>query len=275
MKVSSIIKASTLFVVALFVAFTMQSCDKPKVVTQAELEGFWVLKTLNGKEAKTVFAGAIPTLEFNFADSLVYGTSGCNRYTGPFSYKEGIFTAPNLAGTKMLCTEDNEEPQFLLALTNGDNILSIVNGVLTFTNGGKVTLEFEKGTPEVVDQPATPSSASLTGTWSLKNIAGVEASSKFGESIPSLVFDFANNRLSGNSGCNNFTASFTLVDGGKLATGAIMGTKMACPNLEGEAEFLQALSDTTLLTLPNENVLQIAKNGTVLLELEKQVAETK
>lgn len=272
MKLTSVFKASTLFVVALLVAFVFQSCEKPKVVSQGELEGYWVLKTLNGKDAKTVFTGAIPTLEFNFQDSTIYGTGGCNRYDGKFTYKEGIFAAPNLAVTAMLCTEDNEEPQFVLALSNEDNILSIVNGVLTFTNAGKVTLEFERGTPEAETQVVAPSDATLAGTWVLKNIDGATAVSRFGESVPSLEFNFTDNKLSGNGGCNNYNASFTLAQG-KLIVGPVVSTKMACPSLEGEAAFVQAIADTSVVTLPNENVLQFAKNGTILLEFEKQAAK--
>lgn len=272
MKTKNFFKVTTLFVVTLITTLLFQSCDKSKQLTPQELEGYWILKTLNGQDAKSVFLGAIPTLEFNFQDSTIYGTGGCNRYNGKFSYKEGIFAAPNLATTMMLCTEDNAEPEFLLALSDGDNILSLVNGVLTITNGGKVTLEFEKGTPQAEAQPVKVSAETLNGIWTLKNIDGAEATSKFENSIPSLAFDFENNRVSGNAGCNNYNATFTLADN-QLVVGPIMSTKMACPSLEGETTFTQAIADSSLLSLPNENVLQVTKNGTVLLEFEKSAGK--
>lgn len=272
MKTKGLFKIVSIFSVVLCAAFLLSSCDsKPKQLTETELDGLWVLKSLNGKTAKEAFSGAIPTLEFNFQDSLMYGTGGCNRYNGLFTYKDGFLTAPHLATTMMLCTEDNSEAEFLLALSNTDNIPSLVDGVLTITHDGVVVLEFEKGAAESEAQSVAVDANTLKGTWTLKTIDGAEAKSLYAESIPTLTFDFADNRLSGNAGCNTYNAQFTLTES-QLVVGAVITTRMACPSLEAEGLYTQAISDTSVLTLPNENVLQLAKNETVLLVFEK-VAE--
>lgn len=268
MRTNSLLKVASIFIVALCTAFTFQSCDNTKQLTQTELEGYWVLKTLNGEDAKSIFEGAIPTLEFNFKDSLVSGTGGCNRYSGPFTYKKGILSAPNLASTMMLCAEKNAEPQFLLALSNVNNIPSIVDGVLTIKHDGKIVMEFEKGTSQEEKQPVSVNANTLGGNWVLKTIDGAEATSLFADKVPTIAFDFAANKVTGNAGCNNYNAGFALNDA-QLIISPLMSTKMACPNLNGESQFTKAISDTSTLSLPNENILQVAKNETVLLVFEK------
>ncbi len=275
MKTINLIKAATMMVVMLFAGMAFQSCQETKPLTQAELEGYWVLKTINGQEAKTKFSGAQPTLQFNFDESTISGTGGCNQYNGAYTYKDGILAAPNLAVTQMLCTEPNEEGQYLLELSNMNNKLSIDNGLLTITHDGKIVLQFEKGEAPVANTTITPDANTLGGVWKLKNIDGADATSRFkgdNATIPTLSFNFTDNKISGNGGCNRYNAPFTL-NNGQLIVSPIMSTKMACPNLEGEAQFAQAIADTSLITLPNENILQLAKNGVVLLEFEKQAAD--
>lgn len=273
MKTKGLFKIVSIFSLVLCATLLLSSCDsKPKQLQQADLEGLWVLKSLNGKAAKEAFSGAIPTLEFNFQDSLVYGTGGCNRYTGAFTYKDGFLAAPNLASTMMLCTEDNSEPQFLLALSNVNNIPSIVDGVLTITHDGVVVLEFEKGTAQTEAQPVAVDANALKGTWTLKSIDGAEAGSLYAEAVPTLTFDFDESRIYGNAGCNNYNAQFSLADT-QLVVGPVITTRMACPSLEGEGLYTQAIADTSSLTLPNENVLQLTKKGTVLLVFEKSAEQ--
>lgn len=259
---------STLFVFVAAVAFLFSSCNAKQNIPQADLDGYWVLKTLNGKDAKNLFKGALPTLEFHFGDSAtISGTGGCNRYSGPFTYEKGIFNAPQLAVTTMLCTEDNQEPEFILALSNKDNGLSLDNGILKFTFSGVVTLEFEKGTPAAEEQPVTPSEQTVQGEWVLNTIDGVDAKARF-NSIPTISFNFLDKKVSGNDGCNRYSASFSL-EGHNLVLSPVMSTRMACDGMEGIAQFNQAIADSSIITLPSEKVLQIAKNGAILLEFNK------
>jgi Heat shock protein len=278
MKTMNFKKMVMLFAVLLFAGTVFQSCDNNKSLTQAEMEGYWVLKTMNGQEAKSLFAGALPTLQFDFENSIISGTGGCNRYHGPYSYKDGVFSAPNLAMTQMLCTEDNAEGQFALELSNTTNTLSIQNGLLTVSRDGKTILEFEKGTEPTKEVAINVDQ--LEGTWVLKTIDGVEAADKFkGErtAVPTISFDAQGARVSGKSGCNTYNAGFalnTVSNGVQLIISPLMSTRMACPNMEGEARFTQAIADTSVITMPNENVLQLAKNDAVLLVFEKSPNDT-
>lgn len=268
MKTKNLIKVATLCLVAFVAAFSLQSCNEVKPVPQADLEGFWKLKSLNGHAADSVFEGAVPTLVFNFTDSLVSGTGGCNGYTGKFSYEKGLFNAPNIEATRMLCTEKNLEPEFFIALANKNNKLAVANGELTFTFEDKPTLVFEKTEAPKEAVKMVADSTTMGGVWTLKTIDGADAKIKFPTALPSLVFDFAQNRVSGSDGCNNLGATFTL-NNYQLILGTIISTRMACENMDAVNQFTQAIADTSIVTIPNENVLQIAKNGAVILEFEK------
>lgn len=264
-------KVCAILIIAFVSGILLHSCDKKNAPTQTELEGLWVLKSLNGTAASEGFKGALPTLEFNFQDSIVSGNSGCNRYTGKFTYKDGNFTAPNLASTRMLCIDSNREPEFLLELTNEGNSLSIVNGILTISHDGKAVLEFEKDTAPKPDIATAIDTKQLEGLWTLKTIKGEEAAGKFGkadDAVPTLNFDITENRVGGKSGCNGYGGSFSL-NNDQLIIGQLISTQMACPNLDAEHEYIKALSDTSIIALPSSDVLQISKNGSLLLEFNR------
>lgn len=128
------------------VMITMQGCGTSKSVTltQNDLEGDWVLKTLNGKEANTLFSRTLPTLQFNFSEKKIYGTGGCNRYSGRFIMINNLLNSPKLISTRMFCMEPNAEDEFLKALGE-DKTLSLENGILRMTNDKKVVvMEFER-----------------------------------------------------------------------------------------------------------------------------------
>jgi len=260
-----------------FSALIFQSCNNVTPLTQEQLDGYWVLKTLNGDDAKSQFAGALPTLQFHFEDNTISGTGGCNRYTGEYTYKEGIFSAPNLASTRMLCVENNNEGQFLLQLSNANNTLTIENGLLTISHDNKVVMQFEKGTTPAVTQNQF-NSENLSGVWTLKIIDGVDASSRYtteAGKIPTITFDFNESRISGNSGCNNYNAPFSLNENGQIIISHPVSTMMACPNLEGEGQFVQAITDTSMLTLPDANTLQFVKKDVVSLIFERTSTDSK
>lgn len=260
--------------VVFFSALGFQSCTQVTPLTQEQMEGYWVLKTLNGEDAKSQFAGALPTLQFNFAENLVSGTGGCNRYSGNYTYKDGVFSAPNLVATRMLCAENNAEGQFLLELSGLDNILSLENGLLTITKDKKVIMQFEKGAAHA--ESFIADAENLKGEWRLKVIDGVDAASTYTTDpgkVPTLSFNFIENRIAGNSGCNNYNAPFTLTEDGKLVVATPVSTMMACPNMEGEARFIQAIKDTSMLTLPDANTLQFAKGDVVSVVFEKVLSE--
>jgi len=265
MKKVSLFKFAALFFAVCIVA-GLQSCTNTKPVEPSELEGYWVLKTLNGQEANTLFEDALPTLQFDFQKMTIFGTGGCNRYTGAFTFKDNVLSAPNLASTKMLCFGKNEEVQFFLELGNPLTI-SVEGSTLTLSNRDKVAvMVFEKG-----EEPKEITlREKVAGSWTLKQMEGNDVKNLFkGDKYPTAVFSIADNKVSGNAGCNSYGSVFSIDDSNRLIIAPIVSTQMACPDLEGEALFIKNLADTSDVNVTDENILQIMRAGMVMLEFEK------
>jgi heat shock protein HslJ len=56
-----------------------------------------------------------------------------------------------------------------------------------------------------------------------------------------MMLNKAEKRLQGNAGCNTISGPYQLSDGNKITLGNIISTKMACPAMDVETQFLQAL----------------------------------
>lgn len=143
----NLLKLGTSVLVVMLFVFFAQSCSATKSVDKAQLDGYWVLKTFEGKVVTESFKGNIPTIEFDFEKNEVFGSAGCNRYFGAFAIEGDLFKAPNIASTMMACLEDNKEGRFLEILSSKEDVkISVENNILTFGIGGKSLLVFEKGT---------------------------------------------------------------------------------------------------------------------------------
>ncbi|MDR2969656.1 MAG: META domain-containing protein [Tannerellaceae bacterium] len=140
-------KNQTVFIVMIAIAaITMQGCASSRNValTQKNLEGSWVLKTLNGKDVGTIFSQTKPTLQFDFTEKTIHGTGGCNSYTGRFIMINNLLNSPEIVSTKRFCFGANAEDEFLKAMREDKN-LSLKDGILRMTDEKKnVVMEFER-----------------------------------------------------------------------------------------------------------------------------------
>lgn len=262
-----------LFVVgSLFAILSLQSCgsstransDKNYSLDQIEpnktsnIEGFWILKSLNNQASKDIFQEEIPTMKIDLEDKTVAGYAGCNRYNGSFSFSEGIFSAPNLASTRMMCASDNQENQFLAMLTKSNEV-SINDGDLTFTNEGRIVAQFTRG----IDKDL------LTGKWVLESMANQDLDILFltTEQVPTIEFNLEEGRIGGNAGCNKYGASFTVNDQ-YITINQILATRMACPNLQGENLFIGALTGISKIEM-SVDLITFYKEDTVTLRFKK------
>ncbi|MDL2256252.1 META domain-containing protein [Parabacteroides sp. OttesenSCG-928-K15] len=130
-------------IAALLTLMIMQGCSVAKQATRTDLDGEWILKTINGKEVGSLFEKGLPTLKFDFAEKIISGTGGCNRYTGRFVMINNLLSSPDIVSTRMFCVFPNAENEYLEAL-RGENRLTLKEGILQFRQGKKIVLEFEK-----------------------------------------------------------------------------------------------------------------------------------
>ncbi len=264
-----ILKSAIILIATVTFIFGLQSCNSVKPIDKTQLEGYWVLKSLKGEDAKAAFEGSIPSIEFDFSQNMVFGSGGCNRYTGSFNLTEqNMFTATNSASTMMMCVDPNKEPLFLSTIATPELLLSLSkDGVLTFTKDKEVVLEFVKGeAPSTKAMAEAINAESLAGLWTLTSIAGGDMSSLFADRKPTMEFS-ADNKIFGNAGCNTYNTAYTLEEN-TITFGPVASTKMACPNLKGENMFTNLLA-TPLQAELNGDKLTLLKSGEVVLEFVK------
>ena len=58
---------------------------------------------------------------------------------------------------------------------------------------------------------------------------------------PHIIFKESNNRIIGNGGCNNISGEYKIESLNRISLSKMISTKMACPRMELEGEFLEVL----------------------------------
>lgn len=82
----------------------------------------------------------------------------------------------------------------------------------------------------------------LDGEWSVVELNGNKLDPDKSNQL--IVIDVARNHLSGNAGCNRMNGSIEYSEARKniIKFPQVATTRMACPELKGEQEFLEALN---------------------------------
>ena len=105
----------------------------------------------------------------------------------------------------------------------------------------------------------------LEGTaWQLEEIGGPKPVSAQGLARP-VTLRFESGRLSGYSGCNNFSGGYRIEDG-RLAVGPVASTQMACPEPGASIEraFHQALAGTLQYSIDGDALTLASASGATL-----------
>lgn len=93
----------------------------------------------------------------------------------------------------------------------------------------------------------------LNGAWNVTELNGKAIA--VSENTPFMELNFQNKRLHGRGTCNTTNGNFELSENNPAAIRfpAVMTTRMACPEMQLEAEYLKALSAV-------QSVIRIDKN---------------
>jgi len=221
----------------------------------------WALTELSGQP---LVADSGITATFS-ADGSVGGSAGCNRYNGTYTVSgNSISFSGNMAMTMMMCEQAimDQESAYIDALGQ----------VKTYSiSGDQLELKDGGGNPVLVFKAQ---SQDLSGTsWEAVNfyngseaivgvITGTSLTAEFGK----------DGSLSGTSGCNNYSGSYTL-DGDKIKIGPLASTMMACTDPEGvmeqEAQYLAALQMAESYQVEGK-VLELRRSDGTLLVLFHQ-----
>lgn len=188
------------------------------------------------------------------------GSTGCNRYTAPYTLDGDQIQLGPAAATQMACPPplDEVERSFLDALDRVER-WSVDDEVLTLSDGdGNEVLRFE--------------AASLTGSWRATGIlegdafksiiVGTEITATFGE----------DGTLSGSGGCNRYHSEYT-VDRGELTIELPAGTQKFCAEPEGvmdqEQAYLALLPSAARFHVDGRGLELTAADGQRLVDFER------
>jgi len=101
---------------------------------------------------------------------------------------------------------------------------------------------------------------SLKGEWIVSKLVGIDSLSK----SPTLTIDLEAKKISGNAGCNNYGASFS-IDKEQLKFETPFATKMYCTNMKIEKAFFESLQKSSSYKLVNGELTFFSKDGKELL----------
>lgn len=234
-------------------------------VTQGDLEGVvWAL-TGFGPAGSVAAPAAGSRLDLLFEQGRVSGSSGCNSYSGSYALDGTALGIGVLASTQKACAPD--------LMKQEQEYQRILRAAVTATViGDKLTLSSAAGTLEFVAERELK----LAGTWDVmgyNNGKGGVVSIKIGSALI-VVMDDAG-RLSGSSGCNTYTGSYT-VSGTTIAIGPLASTRMMCADADvmtQEQLFLKALQAGAKIELRGDDLRLRNATGATQVRLKRQAAK--
>ncbi|MDM0014469.1 META domain-containing protein [Variovorax sp. J22P168] len=205
----------------------------------AAIEGpTWRLTQLRGFDAARLPTGP-RAVTARFEGGRVSGFSGCNRYFGTYSARDGRLVIGAIGGTMMAC-----EPGAMALETAVHRALA--GTFRAQVSGDRLALDSDAG-ERVLGFQAEPPPA-LAGLRS--NITGFNNGRQAVVSPiagTTLQLGFGDGVLKGFGGCNTLRANYS-VDGNRIRIGPVSSTRRVCPQegvMAQEREFIAALKSTT------------------------------
>lgn len=107
-------------------------------------------------------------------------------------------------------------------------------------------------------EPEKPGPPITDKIWALKELEGQPLDSSSSVNPPTLLLSISDSRASGNAGCNRMAGPYTLGDG-TLEFGPMVMTRMACPAMDLETRFTNALSAVRQYRLEGNQLLLLAQ----------------
>lgn len=121
-------------------------------------------------------------------------------------------------------------------------------------------------TQQIEEKPDTP--LQLQGEWNLQTLRGVAPATSI--HLPTLEIDLKENRITGNSGCNNYFASIEHYSSTALSFSAIGATRILCLSENIESDYFQALQEVTTYKIQANTLSLLNKQGEEVVKMIKK-----
>lgn len=234
-----------------------------------EFLGQWSVVEIYG-ETVTVNGENHPKVTFQLSEDLpgallVIGFNGCNYLNGTWKVTTArIESQGEFISTMRSCPDAPYEFTMNKAL----------NEAMTYSFGPDSSLDLKNDNGVIVMKLRKRQLSFLNGAWKVDTIKGVKVPSSANVKI---VIDVDDCKVHGNAGCNLLNGEITVnldksdgIEFKNLAT-----TRMACPDMATEQQFLLALEMVDTATMganENEAVMKDAQ-GNVVLTMHRISAE--
>lgn len=204
-----------------------------------------------------------------FAAGKVSGSAGCNRYFGGYTseQKNQLAFDGRMSTTQMACVPPVAiQEQRYLVLLSGVNSREIRDGMLLLLDKeGQLVLKYS------AESPLTLENTSWQATGINNGRGGVVSSA----STMRVIALFADGKVSGSTGCNNYSASYEISDS-QITIGPAMTTRKQCAEPEGimaqEQEYLQALAAVMQFKLTEDRLELRDSNGSLQVTFSSPAA---
>jgi heat shock protein HslJ len=215
----------------------------------------WTLATLNGQPALPV-----TTVTLNFAAGKAAGTDGCNRYTGSYTADGANIKFSQLASTMMACAEPimKQASAYTQALSQATTYKADVKQLVLYDANGKELATFNAQSTDLAGTAWIVTGYNNGKQAVVSTMAGTDLTANFG----------ADGRLTGNSGCNTYSATYQIA-GNKITIGPAASTKKACDQavMDQEQQYLAALSMAAVYRIDGSKLELRTADGALAVSL--------
>jgi heat shock protein HslJ len=191
-----------------------------------------------------------------FEEGTASGSTGCNQWTGSYTFDGDSLELGGPAMTAMACPPpaDEVERVYVAALQEVAGWRSEGEELVLVDGDGEELLRYRIATP--------------VGSWEATGILqpGALASPLVGTEVTATFGD--DGSLSGSAGCNTYNATYT-TDGSSIEIDEPSSTRMACAEPEGvmdqEAAYLAALPTAASFRLQGDRLELLSAEGTAVV----------
>lgn len=229
-------------------------------VSPGLLAGEWEVTSLGNRQV----TASTSTPYLGFADSLIYGFTGCNRLTvrnNAEALKKGKIDFSRVATTLMACPDAPYETAFMEALSKATKVRTEGDRMQLSDGDRNVVMELTR---------RKLTAEGLHGEWNVVELQGRPVPQE-DDDVPFLGFDTKNGRLYGFTGCNRMTGSIRLEEllAGRADFSRIGTTRMLCADDRYEAVLLSTLSDVRTVTSRHGFLILEDGKGKILVKLSR------
>ncbi|MGB7093544.1 MAG: META domain-containing protein [Anaerolineales bacterium] len=245
------------------IKWTLVSVESKEPVADSDtvqLEGTdWLLNSYLNQEGEMVEPLAGTYTSAYFEDGQVNGKASCNGYFGGYQVEGNSISIGPLASTEMFCGNPpgvmDQEFAFLSAMGSAADYAIEGEQLFISDADGATILVFDVA--QAITLPGSLWNVLMYNNGKeavVSVILSTEITAYFGE----------DGQLSGNAGCNNYSAAYE-IDGESITIGPAITTRMACGDPEGimeqETAYLAALEMASSYQFEDQRLILLDSEG--------------